>query len=677
MKYPTLKEGVAKQYTIEALRGGCNLRDGAQCTADTQLLEANNLWWQNGALRTRPAFFGMQAQVKTVQNTDVSFLFCGEDTTHEQSGARRFLRRSYDRSVKKVTLTLGIFTFDGVFAEEGSLKNLPADTVAYALTYPYSETENVLIFVSNGEIYAQNTKNYQWRNITNLAYTPCVLQNGQGYRKQSYAFPFPPTPNYEARNLLSDSFCAKYSTSSKDTVYFAPYEALDETKQVQVSYIDENGWTYGYTVEAGESCSQPDERGVYLLCDRMDGMFCLKHAASDTNLVMADGLQNNLVLYAYQSRSEEVKRLLASMQFSTWMGGAQQGYAARLFCGGASAASNRIYWSAPGNPLYMPDSNYISMGDTSQAVTALGKQDGKLIIFKERELYCLSDFTNTVWAKDSNGEKVADADFLPLTQLHGQIGTLAPHTICFCGNRLCWADGLGSVYTLIESTDGYTVHPLSSMVESALQTHDVSVWKNAHAAEFQGHYLLAVGKTVYVLRIDEKAFKRYTSVYNDTSAQQQLAWYVWQVPFDLEMVFFGGNGRQAAMLTQNIDVNSIKLIPFTLKNDGADVVFQGDVWSEHPIVASFSTKLYDFDDAVAFKRVIRLYGDFEADAGALLRVSYQFDDTKTEESTCYTVPNGTLVLSPPVTRARRFGWATTFFGRAGLSGLSVVYRRGK
>ncbi len=677
MKYPTLKEGVTKRYSVEALRGGCNLRDGARCTADTQLLKAENLWWQNGALRTRPAFHGMQEQVKTFENADVSFLFCGEDTTYEQSGARRFLRRVYDRITQKVTLTLGIFTFDGVFVEEGSLRDLPADTVAYAFTYPCSEEENVLILVSDGEIYAQNAESYEWRNITHTAYTPCVLQNGEGYRRESYAFSFCPPTNYQARNLLSDAFCAKYSTSSADKMYFAPYEDLDETKTIQVKFTDENGWVYGYYVEPGECCSEPDERGVQLYCDRTTGMFCLEYANTNQKLTMPDGLENNLVLYGYHARGERVKRLLASMRFCTWFGGAQQGYAARLFFGGSPEAPSSIYWSEPGNALYMPDCNYVSIGDISQEVTALGKQDNKLMIFKERELYCLSDFTHTVWGSGTRGEKVADADFLPLTQLHGQIGTLAPHTIRFCANRLCWADGTGGVYTLIENTNGYTVHPLSAMVDSALQTHDVSAWKNAHAVEFQGHYLVSVGQTVYALRIDEKAFKRYASVYNDASAQQQLAWYVWQLPNDFEVVFFGGNGRQAAMLIRDSTDSSVKVMPFTLEIEGTDTVFVDGVWSEQPIVASLRTKLYDFGDAVTFKRVVRLYGDFEADAGALIRVSYQFDDAKAEEAACYTVPNGTLTLSPPVTRARRFGWTATFFGRAGLDSLSVVYRCGR
>lgn len=675
MKFPTLKNKKTAYLSVEALHGGCNLRDGNRA-ANGHLATTKNVWWYNGALRTRPAFSVREEFKIGMGAVEVTWKFCNEDTVKGEDSGRRFLRREFNYGSGTVTLKTGILTHDGRFLYEGTMRGLPPDIAGMVMEYPYTPDENVLIFLSDGRIYAQN-RTGNWRQVNDETYVPCVLVGGEGVRQLSDAPSTAGTP-YEGRNMLTDKFMAKYTTTGTGYVFHMPYSGLDESKPITISIAYLDGGVIEYVIPAYETTCGYAKNGLRPIMNRTKGVLYFASEVGSVSAPMA-GVANNMTITAYKQWTAKEKRLIASMSLCTWLGGSQAGCDSRQFISGSSEMKNRIYWSGQGQPLYFPDTNYIAVGDINQSITAFGKQDGMLVIFKEREIYSLSQPQGTVSSEKVDGQLVqavtATSDYFPLTQLHGQIGCTAPHTVVPCGNRLCWADGTGAVYTLI----GHTVRELSALIAPRLKTHNEKAWETANGALYEGYYLLQVGNTVYVLRVDEKAFRQYANVYSDSKAQQNLAWYIWELPDKYTIKFLCGSGKAVSALTQrpseDLTWGDNCEVPLYIHNDDDGDSHSSDFESCQYIPVSFSTKEYDFGMSFARKRLLRVYLGLTTGPTARITFSYLRDGGKSEDT--YIVRGerqGELILTPNLARVQRGGFMLTGVGKIAVDGLAFTYR---
>ncbi len=675
MKFPTLASGKTGRFTVEALQGGCNLRDGSRLAADGQLTAVKNLWWQNGALRTRPGFRANASYTRNITNRDVTWKFCSEDTNGAYAG-RRFLRREYIHESDTVTMQTGILTHDGKIIFEGWITTLPADTTGMVMEYPYSLTEDVLIFLSDGRIYAQNSAQMTWRQVNNEAYVPCVLIGGEGVKQLTDPPSTAGTP-YEGRNMLTDKFTAKYTTTGTGIVFHFPYTDLDENQPVTISISYLNGGVVDYVIPARATECGYGSNGLKPHVDRKKGIFYF--LAEEGGLTPPlPGFANNMTVSASKAWTATEKSRIASMSFAAWLGGSQAGCDSRQFISGSPEHPNRIYWSGQGQPLYFPETNYVAVGDINQAITAFGKQDGMLVIFKEREIYSLSRPEGTVSAEKVDGQLVqavtATSDYFPLTQLHGQVGCTAPHSVVLCGNRLCWADGKGSVYTLIGDSVGYTVRELSTLIAPALREHSKAAWAEATAVVFRGYYLLCVDHTIYALRVDEKAFKQYAGVYNDSKAQQNLAWYVWELPQGYIIQFLVTNGYAlSASARYETGAGQFELPLYA--EDGGDSKLIDGSWVTVPLASSISTKEYDFGNPVGRKRVLRVHLGLENAQDAAMQFAYIRNGERiTEAKQLKGMVSGDIVLTPNLARTLRFGFAVQATGTVAVDTLTFTYR---
>lgn len=682
MKYPVLERGKTREWRVEALGGGCNRRDGSRGTPDNQLTAAENLWWQNGALRTRPGLRAITAQQNYSYNQEISWKFCQEDTVRGSNAVRgrRFLQRVLNNSSNMVQLRTGILTYDGRFIWEGSLNSLAPDVTGMVMEYPYTATENVLIFLSNGDIYAQHTVTGSWRKVTREAYVPCLLLDGEG-TLNIWDMPSTVGTHYEGRNMLTGRFCAKYTTSATGCAFHFPVQELDEDQPIEISIAYHDGTNASYTIPPGESEGPYAGNDLKPIVDRKKGLFYFLARDGGVTAPLT-AFPNNMVVYASKSWSSAEKKRIASMKWSTWFGGSQAGRDSRQFISGASDQPNRIYWSGQGQPLYFPETNYIAVGDINQSITAFGKQDGMLVIFKEREIYSLSGPQGTVSNNLVDGQLVQNAtvtsEYFPLTQLHGQIGCLAPHTIRLCGSRLVWADGSGGVYTLIGGSayNGCHVRELSSLIAPELQAYSRTTWQDASAAVFKGHYLLLVDHKIYALRIDEKAFHRYATVYDDAAAQQQLAWFLWPLSDKQNYLFLSGNGQEAVLLgTRREDLREWNT-PLHFEEAMPDNVSWINSWAEQPIISRLCTKEYDLGSGNTKKRILRMRLAIETAQDTVVRFTYLCDGAAATDamSIQHTTRGGAFYLTPNCARVRRFGCAVEAEGQIAIDDLSWTYR---
>ena len=248
MKFPSLKSGKTTCVQVEGLSGGCNLRDGAQHVDDRQLEQVTNMWWKNGALRTRPFFAGEKKnQHYTVKKDTVIWRFFGEDTVKNGQNGRRFIRTTGSGDSKR--MALGFLGYDGTYDVELVYDHFYNSAVVTAVEYPYSETENVLLY-TDSTVYAQDGEHYRsYRDIRDEIYVPCVTIDGQGEADLSTP-PSHPGVAYESFNLLTDMFSARFTTTETGAVFYLPYKDLSEERAVTISVTQLSGEVVTYTIPA-------------------------------------------------------------------------------------------------------------------------------------------------------------------------------------------------------------------------------------------------------------------------------------------------------------------------------------------------------------------------------------------------------------------------------------------
>lgn len=678
MHYPQLKTGRTKTLAVEALSGGCNRRDGSRRTAASQLLSAENLWWQEGALRTRPAFFAELGREEFFYKSDIRWKFCNQDVAGGVIKGRRFLRRIYYREGDSVRIEVGILTHDGQIVVEGGVDGVDTDVDGTLMEYPYTASENVLIFLTDGRIFAQNSQTRVWRQVDEEVYVPCIQVGMTGVKNLWDA---PPNEGilYEGRNLLTDRFSVKYTTDGTSSTFYLPLKELDEEQPVEINILYYNGGVTNYIIPAGSTTCELGSNDLRPVFDRQKGVFYFLNGEGAVMAPMA-GFANNMTVTASKARSERERQIIPTMQFSTWFGGSQVGTDSRLFISGSPLVPNRIYWSGQGQPLYFPDTNYLAVGDLNCRVTAFGKQDGKLVIFKEQELYCISDAVTDVGRSNKAQQQMQTASaqtaYFPLTQLHGQIGCPSPASVCLCENQLVWSDGQG-VYTLSSATASSPSHvrELSSLIASELRAHTPSEQKAVSAAVWRGYYLLLIGRNIYGLRIDERVLRQYNAAYDGVYTRAQPAWYIWQLPASVSYLRICGEGQLMLLSEEKIEDNTVETV-LTPRTDGADTLFSQFQRESYPIESMLRTKDYDFGDVCRRKRVLRVRVGIQSEGKATARFLYAADGKMATDTVTLreSPPNGMFFLSPNCTRVRWFGFAMRAVGLVAVDSLIFSYR---
>ncbi len=241
-------------------------------------------------------------------------------------------------------------------------------------------------------------------------------------------------------------------------------------------------------------------------------------------------IENNMTV-TYPSMQKETDKVKAfKMTGSTHYGN-------RIFLFGNTKEneSSLILWSDLNDPLYFSENNYAYIGDKSQKVTALGKQNDKLIIFKEHEIYQTQYVQgNEVSASSVINQEVVDLSttsaYFPLTQVHSTIGCDCPNTVQLCRNRLVWLSSEGKVYTLVSQSqyNERSVLCVSEMINRKLGNENNL--KLALSADWLGHYVLSVGNNMYIMDYDSYGYNYISSFTKNDDANIKIPWYYWELP---------------------------------------------------------------------------------------------------------------------------------------------------
>ncbi|MBO5797958.1 MAG: hypothetical protein J6R77_06405, partial [Clostridia bacterium] len=529
------------------------------------------------------------------------------------------------------------------------------------------EGDGTILFIGDGDVVAP-LKAGGYRSLRDYLYVPRLLVGGVG--AADLLDPPPVSDVWEERNRLTAAFRASYTTDGSGRLFYLPVKGVDDDHPITAVYTNQNGQEITHTIAAGavrEAEKKAD--GLRMVYQGTRACVYFENESGEMTAPAAAGISDNLTVTAHADSA--APKEIGQMRFGCWFGGESGGLfgGTRLFLGGDPHHPERICWSAAENPLYFPESQYVSVGEPGGAVTAFGKQGNMLVIFKERELYAAT--------YESPAEGLPAGACVSVYPLHSEIGCDCPHTVRLCQNRLVWLHSSGQVYTLVAGNaySGSNVRPLSALIEPELKSAPSWNLQKASAACYEGWYLLLVGRRIWLFRYDDTAFQRIGSYATaEEQVQKGMIWHMWEgnlwlsaerlVSCAEDVVLFDSSGRS-----------------YLLGGLRDTVVVDGEV-QEEPIECSLSTALLDLGHSDVQKTVRELCWQVGLAEDGELTFTYVTD--RGEQTECRSF-HGTahsprtaefwksLRLTPHAVRVHRFGWRLSATGAVKLGPVSVRY----
>ncbi len=656
MRYKQLPKNSDYRLNVPALSGGLRADTDATLIADDQLVDVNNLRWKEGALRTRKAlravgrapigYFDGNADyaldTATENITPHPFEIDGElcVVVIEQAGF------AVDNGAMVSSCRrLHVITLNGVvkatYTMQGQAPNvniiqpmvaIPCDELVHG--YPFlvyhgkrvykpDDASASLILVSDDMLYAPlvsaGGRSYLYSTMNIVTDTPLVGDGGV---------------RCQAPNMLTRRFRARYTGGHEAGLYELYYLPLAVSSTAAVT-------VEGNTAQ-GHFCItvSPETDTPFYLHDGEGVVNYTAHFSAEEGSVRitpplpASTVSDNIEITATAATATE--ETVAGATIATWFGGTSNRFGGtRVFLAGFADSPAKVMWSDVNNPLYFPENNYMFVGDMSQKVTALEKQEDMLVIFKERELYYTTYVQGSI-DKDAviegtNVDVTVSQAYFPLTQLSPYIGCDCPYTIAACRNRLVWLNADGRVYTLasVYAYSERNVREIGVPIYLRLLSETTAEERRiASAADFDGCYCLLIGSTMYLFDYADSGFVNITNYASGGKAAKNIAWYrytfdgfahgAWQrilsdgahkalVLSTCHSYMTGGEMRcqnafvRVAYVFADADTDAYMALTST-----AVGVVNASV-TDSPITASFTTKAYDFGDISAFKRIKALY----------------------------------------------------------------------
>lgn len=711
MKYPTMAQNPSYRVSIPEINGGVNAHDAINQVEDSQLTDCKNMWWNDGALQTRP---GIKVNHDTLterllENGVLQITGGSSDVTQNGTVCRKYLQESLvseESTNNRVKAEMRLVGFDG--------------TETYSEVAEYSENErNIAFFVESGAgnwdgvrkggsivfmgsgLLGNETRIYAepedlspgWVEVTDQAYVPTVLMNGtpsETLESAAVSGTF-----YEGYNLLTPKFRCTYTTDGKGIYFFLPVKEIDNAT-ISIRATGSAGNVTSFTIPANSMRSEL-VNGCGFAVDRVGGYVYAADSSGAPFLLKYVGVRNNVEIIASKSAPEEEAKIYG-MRFCTWFGGGNSIWSgSRLFVSGNPEHPGLVYWSDVNKPLYFPENNYFYVGNAGQPVTAFGKQGEKLIIFKEHETYCTSYVQGSYTAEDVIGGKIVDVAantaYFPLTQLHPSIGCDCRDTIQLCDNRLVWADSRGNVYCL-SSSNAYseqTIQLMSRNIDRWLSGLSGDSLKSAFAFDYSGYYILMVGNKAFCLDYTDSQYLYHVAYSGGDKDGSKLKWYVWEYAgnenSERHILKVASNGRKAIALC----FNRTNVIEYHYTADFSGTVDQYVYNGQHiylignsEIACMFQTKVFDLGRAEQLKTVNSVYISASNRSQRNATITYltnKGDTTDAKPLPCretedYSSPRYMTVnrFTPSLSRIQHIGIRVESIGSIAVGDISIKYK---
>lgn len=700
MSFPIMNKRSRQGVSIPDLAGGINLRDSLTTVQDNQLTDAVNMWFRDGALRTRP---GVEKTAENIRNANIDMR--KHDIFIDGKQLVSYLNWDFMPG-GEINANVHFFLVGANESVEMKILEL------YLTVVP----ENYLVFKMNkwlyclmaDSIYALDTSEPDalWQyNVE--PYVPLVMTNVLSTTQEESGWDISNAVTGDmvnGFNLLTRRYKAQYSTvnrsllsstqSNHKMIYQLPFGCFDcegvtftatITRDLD-GIIDETTHTatfenmaYGEEKEVGSDNLRMKIYPKKIVFYKGDSVATVSEA---------DYRLNNMVITAqadYDTNSSISKETILKnkakvfgMTECTWFGGASAGIngGTRLFlCGNTKEGEeNLVLWSGLNEPLYFSENCYAYVGDKDSRVTAFGKQSDMLVIFKENETYFTRYTRNdSITAEQLIDQSVIDlaasSVYFPLTLIHSHIGCDCSDTVQLCRNRLVWTNSNGKVYTLVTNNQysERNIYEVGEMVERRLSNE--TNLKKAFSADWEGYYVLFCGANMYLMDYNSSGYQYVYSYQKNEDANVRIPWYYWKSDEIQERV------ANIPLLNINGTLAAVGENVYCFKDGGSD--------NGTPIHSSLTTKLFDFGAAGYRKNVDTVQLMLGNNGGAPISVGFVTDcGTEYDEITLdgddrdsYSAGHiSALTLSPCIRSVLRFGVKLESDGPLIVDGMTLGYR---
>lgn len=683
MRFPTINGQRRQKVTIPQLNGGVNYRDAMNLLNDNQLTDVRNMWFKDGALRTR---YGITV------NKDYGVpqtMFEGEIKSHCfcRSSGTTFVVEEIDD---------GLYEFANVhaFDIDGCLVASTGDTrfgkggliVPFGQRYNGENYDAIIYFSlpdsqsdSQCEICGVRIEMGEVVLDTLSPYVPTVFVSGTGDKVTGTES----AGGYmlEGYNFLTNEYIAYYNTDAESTKYYFPTASKGNTV---IEYTQgSTRYTWSGAVGANAVRSEGIDITVNITSDYIE---------FSSPLPAVNGRSNNLKVTTRSQVAGQEAGIFPTLKSHAWFGGSGDGIGGgtRLFLAGDVYTPNRVYFSSLNNPLYFSENNYIDVGSTDSSITAFGKQSDMLVIFKDDETYFATYVAGeSLKAEDVMSGIAVDIETLratfPITQLSGNIGCDLPSTIRNMQNRLMWADSYGRVWTLIYSNEYSTrnIRAIGGLISRKLKDSNINL-DSAIAVNYDNYYMLLAydvekqTNVAFVLDTEDYGYAYYTSYGSDKKAQNSMGWYAWELP-QMNILFSDERAGSPLIFAKDGE----RLIAYTMA-DGDDEKLEADgTTTTTPISCMFQTKLFDMkypEKQKSFDRIYLSIGESRELCAQAVYVTEKGNFTDSAKiasdgiSDAFTAQFiGGVTLSPNI-RSKRFALRLENEGRMYVDGISIYYK---
>lgn len=550
-----MRGGGTGLFSVSELSGGMNRRQTPVNIRDDQLVTAQNLWWKDGALQSRPAF--NRAAVTKGPHADgtpvrqqifrAGFRVAYAGKLCDVVTVKTLVRYAQEQAlalnlsvylVSRREIAASGLLMSGAGGEELWERNTAA--------LPSADAQTVLWMYFNGDVYALRASGEGALNFVRAGddsvpeavsvYVPTVLINGTpGYGPESYRESVRLNGlSFEGYSLVSPRFRCLFTSGERRedaafTFYCLPCR-VNRDRPVTVSWVGPEGEVeLSFIPALGSEIESGGQRYRIEVYNR-DGSNTAVVAVSGNPFygTVSDDLAFTVERLPEdaQKNREEFAGICGTVVFGTTDG-------SRIF----AASGAKLFWTDPGNPTYISENSYAVIGSASDPITALGRQADFLAVFKARSAYKIT-YTDLAVDPDAVAQGVsADVSAagidMRMTVLSRDAGCDCPGTLVSVLNRLTWMNADGALYTVLSS--GFSGEDAVARVGANIrarieQCTAPSGRQNASAGIYEDHFLLQIENRAFLFDFRDDGFRNLSSREKPDATDTRLAWFEWLFP---------------------------------------------------------------------------------------------------------------------------------------------------
>ena len=629
MKYHALNRKNAqsiKTFEISGFDGGINCENGDYAQDGSVLIDCENMYFEDGVLKTRDGFCANENSVTEFleYNDRVYLPFTVSETVYYMNSKPYSLAYSCTGDDTEAYLRFFLVDAKGNVSPAGSIyiHRVMFDTFyipqnVFFVVASKIEGNGVFAYVARKaqndaiyEVYEAQENFSEWQ----LAkyYVPTVLINGRGERyeqaKGYVELDYPEPERLEELNLLNGRYRCYFTSDDLSSIFRLPYENIDSLSSLECRLYSSSEEYTEWSIGPYENTATAKVAGadVYLYVNRTIGTIRFYTRTQDYSVPIMPGCKLNNIMVTTNTLQNYSKDSIITSKSAVMLNN-------RLYFYGNKMQKNCIYCSKITNPLYVPESSKLYLGDSSTPVIALKVQNGKLIAFKSGETYRIStSFDDSTIQREAvlpESTLYVRGDTMSAQTIDNNIGCVNEKTIRLCGSRLVWLSGDKNIYALATTTYGNTTNiyrvsqPLGSRIKEMQFDMD-----DAFAVTKDGKYMLFLGDTVFVMNYRVRGFGYSRTYYAEDDKLKSPAWYIWRLPEGAG--FYGASelGSNALIFSSFHSGNTFYLLTVSGKEDTLmNYENYENVTVTFPIKSGLSTKTIEFGDQTRLKRIDSMF----------------------------------------------------------------------